>query len=116
MRKKRSQAAGVCVAVLGLLWTGLARADAIDGFWCASDGRSLSITGPKIVTPGGRTTTGNYGRHSFAYLVPDGEPGSGATVAMRLEDEHTMQLRMAAAGGGEPGPVQVWRRCSRVTS
>ena len=50
-----------------------ARADAIDGNWCAADGRTFSIEGPKILTPGGTATTGDYTRHSFAYVVPSGE-------------------------------------------
>lgn len=114
-RVGRLAAATFGAAVLAMTVAGVARADTIDGNWCASDGRSLSITGPRIVTPGGRTTTGDYDRHAFSYRVPDGEPGAGATIAMTLLDEYTMNLR-AAASGGEPGPVQVWKRCTRVTS
>jgi len=38
----------------GLLTAVPARADAIDGNWCAGDGRSMTISGPAIVTPGGK--------------------------------------------------------------
>jgi len=115
-RGGRWAAAAFGAAILAVTVAGVARADAIDGNWCANDGRSLSIAGPRIVTPAGRTTTGDYDRHAFSYRVPDGEPGAGAIIAMTLLDEYTMNLRVAAAGGGEPGPVQVWKRCTRVTS
>ena len=55
-----------------------ARADVIDGNWCGPDGRVFTITGPRIVTPAGTATTGDYSRHSFAYVVPASDPGAGA--------------------------------------
>ena len=42
-----------------------ALADAIDGDWCRSDGKRMTIRGPAIVTPGGRQTNGDYNRHFF---------------------------------------------------
>jgi len=36
-----------------------ARADAIDGEWCAGDGRHFSIRGPAITTPGGNAIQGD---------------------------------------------------------
>ncbi len=89
-----------------------ASADAIDGDWCHSDGRSLTIAGPSIRTPGGAKMTGDYGRHDFAYVAPAGEPNKGATIAMRLLDENTVSVRVA---GGE-GPPQTWKRCRLGTS
>lgn len=81
-------------------------ADAIDGDWCApSDGRHIHISGPKITTPAGQTTTGDYTRHTFSYIVPEGEPGAGGTVDMRLLNEHEVSIRE----DGDP-PV-IWRRC-----
>jgi hypothetical protein len=59
------------IAAAGL--AGTARADAIDGDWCANDGRHFSIRGPAITTSGGTATEGHYARHSFSYVVPDGE-------------------------------------------
>ncbi len=49
-----------------------AQADQIDGHWCYKDGRSLSIRGPQIITPGGSKMRGDYDRHGFAYVVPKG--------------------------------------------
>jgi hypothetical protein len=52
-------------------------ADAIDGNWCFADGRRLSIQGADLVTPGGKYMTGDYDRHAFAYVAPDGENSAG---------------------------------------
>ena len=68
-----------CAAPLGFV--GAARADAIDGDWCRSDGKRMTIRGPAIVTPGGQKTNGNYSRHYFSYEIPAGEVGAGATVS-----------------------------------
>jgi hypothetical protein len=86
---------------------GAALADAIDGNWCHADGRRLSIRGPQIVTPGGLNMRGDYTRHSFAYVVPAGEPGPGETVSMILLSEYLMHARQ----GGNSAPLQVWNRC-----
>jgi hypothetical protein len=60
--------ATVCLVALG--FSGTALADAIDGDWCHSDGKRMSISGPAIVTPGGRQMNGDYARHSFSYVIP----------------------------------------------
>ena len=79
------------------------RADAIDGDWCHADGRRLSIHGPDLVTPGGRQIVGDYDRHGFVYVVPQGESGAGDKVVMTLLSETRMQSRQ----GGDEAPVQV---------
>ncbi len=93
------------VAVAALLAPGPAMADAIDGDWCHSDGRRMSIDGSKIVTPGGRRMEGNYSRHGFTYTAPSGEAGAGSVISMGLIDDDTLQLTPGAA------KMQVWRRC-----
>jgi hypothetical protein len=93
-----------------LMVAGSAWADSIDGNWCHSDGRRLSIRGPEIVTPGGKIMAGNYSRHGFSYIAPAPEPGSGKTISMALVNENTVHLRV-----GEPAPgagEEVWVRCS----
>lgn len=99
-----------------LVSVGPARADAIDGNWCYSDGRSMSIDGPQIVTPGGKRMTGNYNRHAFTYVAPKGEPGAGSMINMILIDEDTLNLTVGGSSA-EPrkGKVQVWRRCDLTT-
>jgi hypothetical protein len=49
-----------------LLAPALAQADAIDGHWCAADGRVMTIEGASILTPGGAKMTGDYSRHAFS--------------------------------------------------
>ena len=60
------------------LQTGPALADRIDGNWCFTDGRHMSIEGPSIITPGGTRMQGRYNRHGFEYTVPAGEADAGA--------------------------------------
>ncbi len=88
-----------------------ALADQIDGHWCFTDGRNLSIAGPKIVTPGGNRIEGNYTRHAFSYIVPDDEPGAGTVVAMNQLSDLVIHVR--PDGATEP---QVWRRCTAPTA
>ena len=94
---------------LGLGGT-VALADSIDGNWCAADGRHLEIRGPRITTPGGTLTAGDYTRHAFAYSVPPGEPGAGAAVNLRLISEDMMRMFAADA------MPSVWHRCQAQTS
>lgn len=95
---------------LATLFAGIARADAIDGDWCYSDGRRLTINGPDVVTPGGTQLKGDYDRHHFSYVIPPSEPGAGATVAMVLLSEIQMRLKPPA------GEEQTWRRCGKPIS
>lgn len=82
----------VAVTVAQLLLAAPARADQIDGQWCHADGRSLSIDGPRIVTPGGTAMTGAYHRHGFDYTIPGDEPDAGAAVGMIQFDDDTIQV------------------------
>jgi hypothetical protein len=95
---------------IGLVGVSLtpAFADRIDGEWCDGS-RSVKIDGPRIVTPGGNAVSGSYGRHDFAYVIPNGEPGAGSKVDLRLMDEEHVQVSYASE------PPKVWRRC-KVTS
>jgi hypothetical protein len=106
---KRRVAWALAATLAAWPWTE-ARADAIDGNWCFDDGRRLTISGPTIVTPGGRQIAGNYNRHGFSYRVPDSEPSAGATVNMVLLDEYNVRVEV---GGGTS---QIWRRCAPATS
>jgi hypothetical protein len=103
----RELLAGLVLAFL-LLTPGPARADAIDGNWCASDGRTLTIEGPRLITPGGAAISGDYDRHGFAYVVPAGEPGAGSRVVMLLLNEDTVRM----VQGLEP---PIWHRCDVVS-
>jgi hypothetical protein len=103
----------VALTTIGvLLQTGIGRADAIDGDWCSTDGMRMSISGEKITTPSGKHIQGNYSRHAFDYVVPEGEAGSGEFVNIILQGEYLAMSRQGPAGG----PLREWRRCKEGIS
>ncbi len=102
----------ICAGAFTTLLTLPARADAIDGDWCRSDGKRMAIHGPDITTPGGKQIRGDYTRHSFSYVIPAGEAGAGETVQIILRNEF---LAHARQGTGD-APVQEWKRCSATIS
>jgi hypothetical protein len=99
------------IAVATLLGSAPALADKIDGNWCYSDGRTMSIDGPAIVTPGGTKMTGEYDRHHFRYIVPQGEADAGAQVVMVQFDEYTIEVTTSPATTAGNGRTEVWKRC-----
>ncbi len=111
MRRSAILRVVLSVAMLSGLAATPAAADAIDGTWCAVDGRIMEIKGPAITTPGGTDTTGNYGRHSFSYVVPGGENPAGETVRMVLKNENIVHLKI----GDQAGEAEVWQRCKTVS-
>ncbi len=87
-----------------------ALADAIDGDWCSTtEAKQLRIAGPNITTPSGRQTTGDYSRHAFSYVEPDGSPEAGAAIAMQLLNEEEVQVSINS------GPPEIWRRCELIS-
>ena len=88
-----------------------ARADAIDGQWCSPKGKHMKIEGPTIVTPGGTTMKGDYGRHSFTYVVPPKEPGAGTKIYMSLLGEEDLDVH---TGSPVAKPVR-WKRCQHIS-
>ena len=102
----------VLVAAGMLLQIGVAHADAIDGDWCSANGKRMSILGEKITTPGGNRILGNYSRHAFDYVVPQGEDGSGEIVNIILRGEYLATSRQGPADG----PATEWRRCKETIS
>lgn len=94
----------------GLVAMGLASsasADAIDGNWCAEDGRHLSVQGSKVVTPGGVELQVPYDRHAMSYTVPESEPGAGEMMALRVVSDNELWVTLAVAGSEK----ESWRRC-----
>jgi hypothetical protein len=104
--------ASMLAAMVAVVRSGVARADSIDGHWCAPDGRHLTIAGMSIVTPGGTKMSGDYTRHSFAYVAPTGDPDAGAAINLRLLDEDTVR----SVSSDPANPSAVWRRCRAETS
>jgi hypothetical protein len=89
-----------------------AQADAIDGNWCNAEGKQMTIQGAEIVTPGGKQTRGDYTRHSFSYVVPEGEAEAGEIVSIILRSEILAHARIGKADT----PWQEWRRCTAKVS
>lgn len=107
---RRGLAAGILIAA-----TLPASADAIDGDWCAQDGRTMIIRGDDITIPSGKQIRGTYARHYFSYVIPDGEPGAGATVDMTLLNEDTVRLtRGVPPGSSAASEPEIWHRCKPV--
>jgi len=101
---------GVLIAGACIFAASPALADAIDGDWCSTtEAAHFSIAGPLIVTPAGTQTTGDYTRHAFSYVVPEGDLGEGDMVVMRLLNEEEV---LVAVDGGEP---ILWRRCEVIS-
>lgn len=118
MQSRRTRGVlGLAATAAILLSAQPARADAIDGNWCTAEGKRLAIEGPKIVTPAGTQTIGNYSRHAFTYQVPPTDPGAGQTMFMVLLNENTMNSAMATdAQAARQIPAQVWHRCPPAVS
>jgi hypothetical protein len=102
----------IALIALSLSLSAPARADAIDGNWCYKDGRRMSIDGPRIVTPGGTSTIGEYDRHGFIYVVPEGDPHAGLRIIMLLLSENIIRMFIPHKGPGlKPATVEEWQRC-----
>ena len=114
MTGHRKAACGLLAGLLGMVVSGGAQADAIDGHWCDKGGRSFSIQGPQIVTPKGTRMAGEYDRHAFAYVVPPNEPKAGQRVEMSLLNDDDLTLTTGPADG-DRSPAEMWHRCN-VTS
>lgn len=101
------------VLIAGILFPAAALADRIDGDWCSPDGKRLHIDGPAITIPSGADIIGDYGRHSFRYEGPEGDPEAGQVIEMRqLSDEAMLLVRVV--GGVSSEPVR-WSRCQAVS-
>lgn len=72
----------------------------------------MSISGEAITTPGGKQILGNYMRHAFDYVVPDGENGSGEIVYIILRGEYLALSRQ----GPDEGRFREWLRCKEGIS
>lgn len=92
----------------------LAHADAIDGKWC--DGaRQIMIDGPTITLPSGHQHQGDYTRHTFDFVVPEGEEGAGERLSMVVQSDELMHLQRTPKGSRQPQPIEAWRRCANIS-
>ena len=113
VRVLRNRRLGIAIAAALAAATSPAAADAIDGNWCSPNGRTLSIRGSEIVTPGGTTIEGKYDRHYFSYVVPGSEPGAGRTINMTLLGENAVRIEVDAVSDA---PAEIWNRCGPSVS
>ncbi len=88
-------------------------ADAIDGEWCLA-AKHLSISGPEIKLPSGRTIQCEYRRHEFFYQVPAGDADSGALIYLQLQGDDYMSLYHLK--DGKPVGGESWLRCTPDTT
>ena len=117
MIRSDTRRAAACVAAVGaaiLAGPTPARADAIDGNWCRET-QSLTIRGPELVITGGRSIRGDYDRHGFRYIVPDGEPASGTEVQMQLRSEELMVVVRQDPSTRQRLEPETWRRCRPIS-
>ncbi len=93
-------------ALLLMLPAGPVRTDAIDGHWCASDGRHLSIkTGDQHA---GRQTDARRPSPAFLQLLfSAAEPHAGAVMAMWLIRGGEVHLKVQI----DAAKTEIWRRC-----
>ncbi|KHQ53698.1 hypothetical protein [Mameliella alba] len=96
--------------VCALLAPGTLAADEISGDWCAPDGQMLTIKGSRVVAPSGIETDGQYSRHRYQFVMPEGGHDAGVTVVIRQLSEEE-----ALVSFDEGAPVS-WTRCRDVTS
>jgi hypothetical protein len=113
MRLPLTRVTSAATALAGMLAISPAAADAIDGNWCSPAGKTLSIRGPEVVTPGGNRISGDYDRHYFSYVIPDTEPGAGHTVRLTLLGETAVRIEADAA---RATPAEIWNRCGPSVS
>ena len=105
--------AAICAFPISLLLAFPAYADRIDGGWCDGKGGHMHVDGAKITTPSGKVLSGDYDRHSFHYVGPEGDGDAGIDVFGMLRSEEEMTLYRGRDANRADG--ETWRRCD-VTS
>jgi len=103
------------IAVSLAISAGAAMADKIDGNWCSPTNATMTIEGPSVTTPSGKVTRGDYYRHHFDYIVPDGDKEAGARVHADLIDEDHIILTLTPPKAAKPGQPEIWKRCQVVS-
>jgi hypothetical protein len=99
--------------ILGL-GVNAACADAIDGDWCNEvDGSHLRIDGATIELGSGVSLKGDYARHAFRYVAPEGSPEAGAMIEFILRSEN--QMRRVRTPDAMPEHEDLWRRCQPIS-
>lgn len=100
---------GVVILALACALPGAVDADEIGGDWCADDGRNVRIEFSRIRTPGGVWIDGEYERHSYVFVIPEGETDAGTRVEMQQWSEQEVSVTYE---GQEP---ESWHRCQMTS-
>jgi len=75
----------------------------------------MTIEGSRVITPGGETVTGRYSRHSFDYVVPDGDAKAGDFISADQIDDENIRVSVTPKSEQTSGPPEIWRRCEVVS-
>jgi len=75
----------------------------------------MTIEGSRVIVPSGKAITGQYNRHHFDYVVPQGDDGAGAHVHADLLDEEDMIVTITPPSATTPGAPTFWKRCKVVS-
>ena len=107
-------AAGLVIAGL-FLTTQPALADKIDGNWCSAKGKSISVDGSNVVTPGGRSIVANYTRHHVDFIIPEGEAGAGDTFSADQLNHEEISVSIIPQSGTDKGQAEIWTVCKPIS-
>ncbi len=107
----------LALCALGLVVSGTAMADSIDGTWCSvQEARMLTIQGSQLIVDRS-VSTGQYSRHNFIadWPVPTAqESEKGTRIHLRLMGETTM-VGVKIRANGETTAPETWHRCQPAT-
>ena len=107
---KTHTAAVLAIAILALS-AQPALADKIDGNWCSAKGKSISVDGPTIVTPGGKSIIGYYDRHNIDFTIPEGEDGAGGKFSANQLNHEEISVSITSRSGAKVGDPEIWTVC-----
>ncbi len=103
----------VLVMIFLVTSTATALADKIDGTWCSPSGKRISIDGPQVITPSGKTVVARYDRHHIDYVIPEGEPNAGNRFAADQLNEE--QIRVSVVSEAKSQAPKIWTPCKQIS-
>jgi len=99
------------MAFAAMLFSMPAQAHQIDGQWCGPDGKTITINGPKIITPSGKQIEGSYARNRFMYTGPDDDPEMDQDIFLYMQNNGLMQVIRST----DPDKMEQWERCLLIS-
>ncbi len=92
-----------------------AAAEAVDGSWCAPDGRRMVVEGTRLLTPGGQIAQGRYSERAFAVVIPEGEWLAGKTLWLERTSPDSLRVSVESENQQGPPPHDRWVLCPYVS-